>query len=356
MPHSPTPEDILQLTALFTSSLDPYTIRQGAIEAAARLMDADAGSLLLVDEATQELYFEVTTGEKGEKLKVIRLRMDEGIAGWVARTGEGVVVDDVPRDPRFFAVADYISSYQSHNMIAVPVMIKGKILGVLQALNRRRGSFTEADLVTFQALANQVAIAIENANLFNQLRETFNEVTLAFASALEKRDAYTGGHTERVRLTSLALGRRLGLTTDELEWLSLAAVMHDIGKIGIPDRILQKQGRLDPDEMNVMCDHPRHGVEILELIQPLSRLLPAVRSHHERFDGRGYPEQLKGEEIPLAARVIAVADAFDAMTTDRPYRKALTQEEALSELQRHAGIQFDPGVVGAFVELSRERE
>jgi len=347
----PSPDAILQLTALFTSSLDPRVIRHGAIEAAAKLMNADAGSLLLVDEVTEELYFEVATGAQGEKLKVIRLRMDEGIAGWVARTGQGVVVADVPNDPRFFAVADYVSDYHTDNMIAAPVRIKGKTLGVLQALNRRSGPFVEADLVLFQALANQVAVAIENANLFQQLRDTFNEVTLAFASALEKRDAYTGGHTARVRRTSIAIGRQLGLAAEEMEWLSLSSVMHDIGKIGVPDRILQKQGRLDPDELAAMCAHPQHGVEILELIHPLGKLLPAVRSHHERFDGHGYPEQLVGEEIPLAARIIAVADAFDAMTTDRPYRAALGLEAALAELHRCAGEQFDPQVVEAFVAL-----
>lgn len=344
----PPLQSLLELTALITSSLDPRTIRQRAIEAAAQLMDADAASLLLLDALNQQLYFEVATGEKGAKLKVVRLRLGEGIAGWVVRTGEGVVVKDVRSDPRFYATADFISSYQTHDLIAAPVQSKGKMLGVLQAVNRRHGAFEESDLPLFQALANQVAIAIENANLYTELHATFTQTTMAFAEALEKRDAYTGGHTARVRLLSLAIGRQLGLEESALEELSLAAVLHDIGKIGVPDEILQKQGRLDAEEYAVMTHHPRHGAEILGLIETMAPLLSSVRNHHERFDGNGYPDRLVGEEIPLAARIIAVADAYDAMATDRPYRKALSRDAALAELRQHVGSQFDPEVVSAF--------
>lgn len=350
-----TPHALLELTALITSSLDVRTIRQGAIEAAARLMNADAASLLLVDPINEELYFEVATGDQGEKLKVVRLRMCEGIAGWVATNGQGAVVDDVPNDPRFFPVADYVSSYETRNLIAVPVCIKGKTLGVLQAVNRKEGTFREEDLLLFQALANQVAIAIENSNLYKQMHDTFEEVTYAFADALEKRDAYTGGHTARVRQYSLMIGRRLDLSEDEMECLALASILHDIGKIGVADYILQKQGRLVDQEFTDMCRHPQLAVEILELIGAMRPLLPTIRSHHERFDGQGYPDGIAGEDIPLTARIISVADAFDAMTTDRPYRKALSHAAALQELSLHSGSQFDPRVVAAFTAAIKER-
>lgn len=353
---SATLKTFMEVAALVNSSLNAGEIRRRAIEAATRLMNAEAGSLLLVDDRRHELYFEVALGEKGEILKEVRLKMGEGIAGWVAEKGEPVIVHDVQTDHRFYRGADAQTSFVTRSMIAAPLLSKGKILGVLQAVNKLEGNFADGDLEVFVALADLVAAAIENARLYERLQETFYGTTVALAEALEMRDAYTGGHTRRVKEFSMAIGKCLGLAADELDQLELSAILHDIGKIGVRDLILLKNGALSPEELAKMNMHPGLGAEIISHVESLREVVPGVRSHHERFDGKGYPDALAGVSIPLSGRIIAAADTFDAMTTDRPYRKALSRETAIAELKRGCGGQFDPEVVAAFVSVLQAGE
>ena len=286
---------LARLSAILNSTLDPREVQKRAMESATELMKAEVGSLLLVDEKRNELYFEVALGEKGAKVKEIRLKMGEGIAGWVAQNGEPLVIDDVTKDPRFSGKADEKSKFATKNMICVPVMIKEKIIGVLQAINKLEGMFSSKDLELFQMLANQ-----------------------------------------------------------EMDWLKLSAILHDIGKIGVEDRVLRKQGSLNDEEFALMKAHPRMGAEIMEYVEKLKNIIPGMKHHHERFDGKGYPDGLKDGEIPLIARIISVSDTFDAMTSDRPYRKGLSEETAINELQKYAGIQFDPDVVRAFIDAYKD--
>jgi HD-GYP domain-containing protein (c-di-GMP phosphodiesterase class II) len=342
-------QTLMQIAALINSTLDQDEIRRRAIEAATTLMDAEGGSLLLVDQKQDELYFEVALGTKGDQLKEIRLQMGQGIAGWVAQHCEPLIVNDAANDPRFFQGADNRSSFVTRQIIAAPVVSKGCVLGVLQAVNSNSGGFTADNLELFVTLADHVAPAIENARLYEKLKVAFHDTALALAEALELRDAYTGGHTRRVRDYSLAAGRCLGLSAGELDDLDLAAVLHDIGKIGVRDAVLLKESKLVGDELALMNSHADHGGEILKHVTSLERVTPAVLHHHERYDGRGYPHGLTGEAIPLLARIIAVADTYDAMTSDRPYRNALSSNTACSELQKGAGSQFDPKIVNAFL-------
>jgi len=346
----------MELTAVINSSLDTREVRKRAIEAATKLTDTEAGSLLLIDRNTGELFFEVALGDKGKKLKQIRLKKGEGIAGWVAEKGEPVIIHDVQSDPRFFRDADTKSKFVTRDMICVPVKTKDKIIGVLQTINKRSGSFNNEDMEILSALANQVAVAIENANLYEELRDTFHGTAQALAETIEKRDPYTGGHTKRVMNYSLAIGRMMRLSGSEAENLKLSAILHDIGKIGVRDSVLLKEGRLDSAELEAMNMHPKYGSEILGHVKQLKDVIPGMRGHHEKYDGTGYPDGLKADKIPLTARIIAVADTFDAMTTDRPYRKALTAEAAFEELKKFAGRQFDPSVVEAFFTAWKEME
>jgi len=339
---------LMELAALINSSLDPAEVRRMAVEEVPRCMGADAASLLLLDGMTGELFFEAVSGEKGPHLKEIRLKPGEGIAGWVARKGGAVIVDDVKTDRRFAAEIDRHTGYETRNMIVAPVATKDKVWGVLQVLNKQLGSFNDEDLELVQALADQVAIAIENASMYQEMRLTFLGVTTALAEALEKRDPYTAGHTRRVHEYSIVIAQCMGMSQDDTDTLRLAAIMHDIGKIGVSDKVLRKPGRLDEAEFCEMCRHPEAGVEIIEHLSQLAGVVPGVLYHHEQYDGSGYPHKRKAEEIPLHARIIAVADAFDAMTSDRPYRKALSFEVAFKELKRCAGQQFDPQLVAAF--------
>ena len=340
---------LMELSSLITSTLDTQEIRRRAIEAATTLVQAETGSLLLVDPHNGELFFEVALGDTGEILKEIRLARGQGIAGWVAEQNQPLIINDTLSDPRFFRDVDRKSAFETRNMVCVPVRTKDHMLGVLEAINKKEGLFDEQDRDVLSALANQVATAVENANLYRELKETFYDTSQALAETIEKRDPYTGGHTQRVMNYSVEIGQMMGLSGEVMEALRLAAILHDIGKIGVRDSILLKSDRLDREEALIMNRHAEFGSEILSHVRKLSHVIPGVRGHHERYDGTGYPDGLRGDEIPLIARVIAVADTFDAMTTDRPYRKAMDAKTAVNELLRHSGTQFDGEIVGQFV-------
>jgi HD-GYP domain-containing protein (c-di-GMP phosphodiesterase class II) len=338
---------------LLISTLDQTVIRHMAMEAVTRLMRAETGSLLLVDRKKKELYFEVALGEKGRKLKEIRLNIGEGIAGWVAKHGKPLIIQDVSADKRFQGSFDKKSKFVTRNMVCVPVKIKGNVIGVLQAINSTGGPFEPEDLNLFQLFSNQVAIALDNARLYEEIKETFYATSEALAEAIEKRDPYTGGHTKRVLEYSLAIAREMKLPQSTVEILKLSAVLHDIGKIGIEDSILRKNAPLDPSEAAAMKTHPLVGAEILSHVPQLKDVVPGMLYHHERVDGDGYPKGLKHDRIPLIARIISVADTYDAMTTARPYRGEFTPEMAMKELKKHSGRQFDGKVVNAFIRAYR---
>ncbi|MFQ5961776.1 MAG: HD domain-containing phosphohydrolase [Candidatus Methylomirabilales bacterium] len=345
---------LMELSAILNSTLQISEVLRLAVEAATRLMECEVGSLLLLNEQCDELVFEVALGERGGEVKQVRLKVGEGIAGWVAKTGRPTLVGDVRGDPRFSRRVDTRTHFVTRNMICVPARSRGRIIGVLQAINRRTDRpFDTEDQRLFESLARQVGIAIENARLYEQVKQTFFSTAATLAEAIEKRDPYTGGHVRRVVEISLAVGEELGLSPEEKETLHLAAILHDVGKIGIRDVILLKQGPLTPEEFDQIREHPQLGAEILAPIKQLEAVIPAVRYHQERCDGQGYPEGLKGEEIPLASRIIAVADTFDAMTTDRPYRPRISDEAAIEEIGRCTGSQFDPKVVEAFMRACR---
>jgi len=341
---------LTELSRILNSTLEPSTVKRRAMEAATELMEAEVGSLLLIDEETNQLYFDVALGDKEETVKTFHLNMGEGIAGWVAQHGDPLIVADAQSDPRFFREVDKKSKFTTKTVICVPVKVKEKTIGVLEAINKLdRGTFTEEDLTLFQSLADQVAVALDNARLMAEIEELFFQTASSLADAIEKRDPYTGGHTRRVTEYSLAIGTKLDLDPTEMRWLKLAAVLHDIGKIGVEDQILRKPDKLDDEEYNQMKQHTLMGAEIIAHIKQLHEIIPGLKYHHEKIDGKGYPEGLVEENIPLIAKIVAVADTFDAMTSDRPYRKALSTEEAFEELRRCSGTQFDKALVDAFI-------
>lgn len=340
----------MELAMVLNSSLKQRDVRQQAIEAVASLLDAEVGSLLLVDEKSKDLFFEVALGEKEERVKQMRLKMGEGIAGWVAANDQHALINDVQNDPRYFRRAQTITDFITRNMVCVPVRSKGMVIGVLQAINKKGGGlFTEEDVENCWTLSNQVAMALENAHLYSELKETFLNTAEALAAAVEKRDPYTGGHIKRVVEYSMAIARHLSDPLTDMEDLRLAAVLHDIGKIGIRDSVLLKQARLDQDEIAHMREHPLVGEDILEHIEQMKKVRKIMRAHHEKWDGTGYPDGLKGDDIPVHARIIAVADTFDAITTDRPYRKAADWKTAVEEINRCSGRDYDPATVHAFM-------
>jgi len=340
----------MELSMVLNSSLNQRQVRHEAIEAVTSLLDAEVGSLLLVDEKTKDLFFEVALGAREERVKQMRLKMGEGIAGWVAANDQPALINDVQNDPRYFRRAQTLTDFITRNMVCVPVRSKGSVIGVLQAINKKGGRlFTEDDLENCWTLSNQVAIALDNAHLYAELKETFLNTAEALAAAVEKRDPYTGGHIKRVVEYSMAVAKHLSPPLTDMEDLRLAAVLHDIGKIGIKDSVLLKQARLDQEEIAHMREHPLVGEDILMHIEQMKGVRKIMRAHHERWDGMGYPDRLKGEDIPVHARIIAIADTFDAITTDRPYRKAADWKTATDEIKRCSGKEYDPALVDAFM-------
>jgi len=249
--------------------------------------------------------------------------------------------------------------------VCIPSYFRDELLAVLLLGKKINGKdFSQEELDFLTALASNLAMAIRNAYLFNKLkleltkkRQLFVRTTIALAAAIEAKDNYTHGHTTRVTNLSLEIAERLrnqdkkSINNDFLDDLQAASLLHDIGKIGVPEYILNKRGDLTIGERRRIKEHPAIGVVILKPIKELENSILGVKYHHERYDGLGYPEGLRGSQIPLIASIISVADSFDAMTTDRPYRPALDKEKAVSEIRRLSGRQFNPRVTEAFIDL-----
>jgi HD-GYP domain-containing protein (c-di-GMP phosphodiesterase class II) len=349
-------ESLIEASAVFSSTLDLDQVLDHVMTEGQRVLDAEASSVFQIDEETKELYFVLALGEKGEEVKKIRVPWGQGVVGWVAEHAEPLLVADVTKDPRFYQKVDEKSKFQTRSILAVPLIVKGKVIGVAEVLNKRSGTFSDKDLEMFQGLARQAAIAIENATLYREQAELSLGAVTSLATAIDAKDPYTIGHSERVTKYSRLIGYELGLGEGEQTNLEWSAILHDVGKIGIPDNILQKPGDLTDKEWAAIRTHPLKGAEIMAPIKPLRNVIPGMRHHHERYDGTGYPDGLADGQIPKLARIITVADSFDAMLSDRPYRAAMREADALKRLRELSGSQFDGEVVEAFVRVyKRER-
>lgn len=272
-----------------------------------------------------------------------RLSRGKGISWRCLERGEPILVDDVSADP------DYVPGLSGCRCeMAAPILGPEGPIGVFTAESPKPHAFNKDSLSLFSTFAHQVAAAIENTRLHEMNRRTFYQTIRALAQALEQRDSYTSGHSERVTDYALKIAAALGVNEHDLELIRQAGLLHDIGKIGVRDAVLLKPGRLTPPERQHIEQHPIIGDNILHPITFLREALNIVLHHHEHWDGSGYPFGLAGEEIPLVARIIAVADTYDAMTSRRPYRDAMSHEEAVAEIRRMSGKQFDPAVVAAF--------
>ena len=329
------------------------------IISAQKMLEAEACSLYLVDDNKEELYFEVALGEKGHLLKKVKVKIGEGVSGTVAQTGEILNIPDISKDERFNKnrkVADSIG-FKEKAMLTVPIKLRDEVLGVIQFINKKGGGvFTKRDEETVLLLIQiQIVNNLEKAILYDRLRQTFVDSIETLVSTIEARDENTKGHSKRVSELASVLGMYLQIGIKEVEKLRYAGILHDVGKIGIRDAVLNKQGPLSDEEYRIMKTHPQLGDAILQNISSLEPCIrEAAKHHHERFDGRGYPDHLKGEEIPLFARILAVVDTYDAMTCDRVYRKGLPKEVALEEIEKGRGTQFDPYIAGEFIEMMKE--
>jgi PAS domain S-box-containing protein len=351
-----------EIDLVISASLDLRVTLAQLIDHVAEQFHVDAADVLLLNRHTQTLEYAAGRGFRSGGIKDSRLKLGEGIAGIAALERRSIRIPDLLDPASGFVRAPLLEGEGFVAYYAVPLMAKGRVQGVLEALHRSPLSLDEEQQGFLEALAAQAAIAIDNATLFEDLQRSHSAITLAYdatlegwAHALDLRDRVTERHTERVTEMTVRLARALGMSEEELVHLRRGSLLHDIGKIGIPDTILRKAGPLTPEEWETMRRHPRLAFEML---QPIAYLRPALDipyCHHEHWDGTGYPRGLKGEQIPLAARIFALADVWDALhAADRPYRVALSREETCAQIRSLAGTHLDPAVVEAFLRTDQE--
>ncbi|HOW28367.1 MAG TPA: GAF domain-containing protein [Elusimicrobiota bacterium] len=359
-------EHVAKLDSLAGMLLDVYEIGMMGIGASARdaichaildnackLVKSNMGSLMLVDRNTQGLKIVSLMGLPKEVMETTHLSVGDGVAGRVASTGKPIYVEDIQDDKRFLRPAQ--SVLESKAMCSVPMRVKNRTVGVLNVHGTSSQFLEERDIQLLQILADQSAITLENFDLRESLQAFYMEMVQTLAGALAAKDSGTHAHADRARRYARGVATELHLPEQIITYVEYAALMHDIGKIGVEDAILKKEGKLTSEEYSAMKRHPEIGSKILAPVAFLAPVASLVLYHQEWYNGQGYPEGLRGEEIPLGSRIVSIIDAWDAMTSDRPYRKALNRTEAVAELKRGAGSQFDPKVVEAFLKfLERE--
>ncbi len=344
---------IYDVSISFSSASTLKDLLRLVVKKAKSALGGDVVSLMLLDEDTNTLRIEYAEGLPKEIVQTVRQRLGEGIAGTVALTGKPLLISDIHKE--FIELSELEHGMRSS--ISVPLKSSsGKVLGVLNVSKVSKYIFSKEDEQLLFNLATLAANAIERTKLYEtlktsyeELEETYISVITALSRAFEAKDHYHKGHMEKVARYSIAIALEYDPKLLETDILRIAAMFHDLGKLAIPDEILQKPGKLTDEEYEIIKIHPEAGESILAPLKFLREVAKIVRHHQERWDGKGYPDGLKGEEIPLMARIIAVADALDAMTSKRPYRDPMSLEEAIEEIVRNSGTQFDPKVVDALL-------
>jgi len=357
-------QKISDLTTLHEIGLE-ITSTLGVEQILERIVDIVVGSLKPFDCAFYSLTEgeprELTIGPSYHHLEGKPVRQDSevhklpldgpGVIAWVTREGHPLLVSDVREDPRYVKVFEEVVSE-----IAVPLTSKSRVLGVLNVESNQAGAFSQTTLEFLTTIAQQASVAVENARLYERLEQSYFDTVRTLVLAMDAKDPYTRGHSERVRRYSVELARVMGMSEEDVKRVSYAGLLHDIGKIGVREDLLLKPGELTPDEFEEVKLHSVLGEKLVQQVGLLRGVGPLIRSEHENYGGGGYPDGLAGEAIPLGARIIAVADAYDAMTTDRAYHHEMPIKAALDELRKCAGKQFDPRIVEALAQLMSEEK
>jgi putative nucleotidyltransferase with HDIG domain len=320
---------------------------------------ASCGYVMLLDDQRKEvLVTEAAFGIDGEFEFPKEMEVGSGLSGFAAKVVQPISVASTQEEKRDYdGVTEGVQAAASIPLSIKPFSGAGQagddqVLGVMTLLDLNTNeAFGDEDMELLRALGSLISVAISNSRMEERRRTTFLLTLESLATALEARDEYTRGHSQRVCEVSLLIGESLGLGPEAIEELRVGTILHDIGKIGVPDSILNKRAKLDDEEFEIMKSHPTIGYEICKPLMLSEGVLMIIRNHHEKLDGSGYPDGLKGGELPLSLRIVCVSDAFDAMSSRRPYRGVLDPAIVLGELSKGAGTQFDPVVVERLKEL-----
>lgn len=344
---------LYDLSNAFSGTLRLEELQHSAIQQIAATLGVRRISLLMLDEERTGLILTAGLGVNPSDLGTMRFKAGKSLAWQVVETNRSLIANDLSTQP------DYVPSANPERaLLLVPLASKRGLIGVLTVADKTDGTdFDSKDEKLLAAIASQMGAVWENARLYKETKELFFNTVEALSAAIDAKDPYTHGHSRRVTEFSTAIAEELGMVGDELERIRISAMLHDIGKLGVDDAILRKPDRLTNDEFGQIKKHPGIGAEIMGRVTNLARFTPGMVDHHEKFDGSGYPEGRKGDQISLAGRIIAVADTFDAITSNRPYhpdRKGKPAAVALAELERCLGTHFDPAVVGAFIRAHQQ--
>lgn len=333
-----------QVSRMLGMEHDRNQIYRMVVSLPMELLGAQIGHLLLYDQGTGDLVMEYSMGLSENPGSHRRMGMDHGLAGWVASNRKPLLVRDFTSQEAFSPTSSL--GYERKTAISAPIMTKDELVGVITLINRTDGkAFKEDERTLLATIASEAAMALHNVLLLEKIQKSYFSMVQALITAVEAKDVYTKGHSERVTQYSLLVAEQMSLPMEQMEIIQQAGILHDIGKITVELSILNKPTRLTAAEYEKIKNHPDVGYRILEPIEFDDRVKLTVLQHHERPDGKGYPNGRTAGDILLEARVLATADAFDAMTTSRPYREALTIDAALNEIKRCSGTQFDPQVV-----------
>ncbi len=343
---------LLEISDYLASTLDLDELLLRVMEVTRKQLNAERCTVFLIDFERDELWSKIAMGVQEE----IRFSLDKGIAGHVARTGETLTIKDAYADPRFNPEVDKKTGYRTRNLLTMPMRNKkNEIIGVFQVLNKKEGSFTAEDIELLKAISSIAATAIENASLYDELNKSFVSFVETLSITLDARDYITSGHSRRVTLYSVQVARLMRLPKKEIELIRYAALLHDIGKLGIPEIVLFKNKKLTEEEYNIIKRHAVLSKSILSKIRfqrHLKEIPQIAAAHHEKIDGSGYPQGLRGDEIPRGGKILALCDVFDALTSRRQYKDRMDIVEVMDILEIETGRSFEPFVVYHFKNIT----
>ncbi len=352
---------LVEFISRISASLDVEEILAMIIQQARELLGTEAASLFIVEESTGDLVLKLASNaDNNFDFSQVRVPRGKGIIGQVVSNGKPTIVQDVRREKSHFQEIDLQTGFTTRSILAIPMTTRevylgdergissARIIGGVEAVNKIDGIFVPSDVEMLTALTNQAATFLEVARLYRDANELFLDVLRALTAAIDAKDPYTKGHSRRVCEFSVAIARELGLSADQTFQIKVGSLFHDVGKLGVPDAILQKPNHLTKEEFAIIQQHPNIGAHIMRQIQLLNNdLLQMAEQHHERLDGSGYPCRLSGDDVSLPGRIAAVADVFDAITSRRAYREAMSAMDAIDYLESHSSTKFDRDCVAA---------
>jgi len=341
---------LYQISRTISSTLKLDDILQTILDFSIKISGADRGSIMLLDKKKRIFFIKIPYSKSEKNIDKITFAENENTIGWVVKNKKFLYIEDLENDKHFSKIK--IILRQIKQLLIIPIIVEDKVIGVI---NLENTSLNPDTIDLLRSFSEGAAVAINNARLYQKIQDSYFEIAKALSQAIEAKDPYTHGHSARVVEYTVLIAQKLDLQEEEKELLKYAAMLHDIGKIGVRGIVLNNPKGLTGEEYDEIKKHPLVGESIIKPIELLQPIRPLIKHHHEWYNGKGYPDGLSGENIPLGARILAVADAYDAMKSDRPYRKALTEETAIQELKRGNGTQFEPKIVEVFLEILKQK-